>query len=185
MSIVLAIVIGLLFGFILQKIGASNPQVIINMLRFKNLHLMKAILLGIGLSSLVLFLLISIGIVDNSHISIKPAYIGVLVGGAIFGLGWAISGFCPGTSLAGLGEGRKDALFFVLGGLVGASILMSIYEYIKDTFLFNSLGGKVTLATTQNAKFETLTPDVSGIIIAGSIAVIFIIIAWKLPEKIK
>lgn len=184
MSIVLAIIIGLLFGFILQKVGAANPQKIINMLKLKDLHLMKAILLGIGISSLVLFVLASLGVIDSSHMSVKSAYIGVIIGGAIFGLGWAISGFCPGTSIVGAGTGRKDALVFILGGLVGAGIFMALYESLKSTFLFDSLGGKVTLAMTQNPKFETLTPDISGIIVAGAIGVIFIVIAWKLPTKV-
>jgi uncharacterized membrane protein YedE/YeeE len=185
MNIVLAIIIGLLFGFILQKIGAANPQKIINMLRLKDLHLMKVILLGIGLSSLILFILASVGVVDSSHISIKSAYVGVIIGGAIFGLGWAISGFCPGTGIVGAGAGRKDALVFILGGLVGAGIFMGVYESLKDTFLFDSLGGKVTLAVTGSSKYEALTPDISGIIIAGVIAIVFIVIAWKLPEKLK
>ncbi len=185
MSIVLAIILGLLFGFILQKIGAANPHIIIDMLRLKDLHLMKAILLAIGISSLALFILSGVGIIPSSHISIKSAYVGVIVGGAIFGLGWAISGFCPGTGVVGAGAGRKDALAFILGGLVGAGIFMGIYETLKNTFLFDSLGGKVTIALTQNAKYEALTPDISGMVVAGIIAIALIVIAIKLPSKLR
>ena len=96
--ILLAIIFGLLFGFILQKSGASNPEKILNMLRLKDFHLIKVILFGIGLSSLLLFVLGTLGIID-ANFSVKTAYIGVGIGGLIFGLGWAISGFCPGTSV--------------------------------------------------------------------------------------
>lgn len=182
MNIFLAIVLGLLFGFILQKVGAANPQKIINMLRLKDLHLMKAILLGIGISSLVLFALLTVGIIDISHISVKSSYVGVLVGGGLLGLGWAIAGFCPGTALVAVGAGRKDALWFVAGGLLGAFVYMVLYGLVKDSLLFNKLGGKITLAHTGNENFPALLPDLPAIAVAGTIALIFIFIAWKLPN---
>lgn len=185
MNIFLAIILGLLFGIILQKVGASNPKRIINMLRLKDLHLIKAILFAIGLSSLLLFSFISLGIVESAHVSVKSAYVGVFVGGLIFGIGWAVSGFCPGTSIVSLGEGRKDAVVFVLGGLLGAFLFMLAYGSLKGTFLFDQiLGGKVTVANLATEKYATLTPDMFGIVVAGSIAILLILIAFKLPNKL-
>ncbi len=185
MNIVLAIVLGLLFGFILQKIGAANPQKIIDMLRLKDFHLMKAILFGIGLSSLLLFVLINIGVIDSSHLSVKASYTGVIIGGAILGLGWAIAGFCPGTGVVAAGAGRKDALVFILGGLLGAFVFTLLYASLKATFLFADLGGKATIAATGNEKFAALIPSMPAIAIAGGIAIVLMIIAWILPEKQK
>lgn len=185
MNIVMAIILGLLFGFILQKIGAANPQIIINMLRLKDFHLMKAIFFGIGISSLLLFILLNIGIISSSNLSVKASYAGVIIGGAILGLGWAVAGFCPGTGVVAAGAGRKDALFFILGGLLGAFVFTVLYASLKTTFLFADLGGKISLATTGNDKFAALLPSIPGIVIAGGIAAIFIIIAWMLPEKQK
>jgi uncharacterized membrane protein YedE/YeeE len=182
MTIVLAIILGLLFGFVLQKVGAANPQKIINMLRLKDFHLMKVILLGIGVSSLMLFVLLASGIIDPEHVSVKSSYIGVIIGGAILGLGWGISGFCPGTGVVGVGAGRKDAVSFIIGGLAGAFIYMLIYEPLEGSFLFGNLGGKATLAVTGNENFPALLPGLPGVIVAGVIAVIFIITALKLPE---
>jgi len=184
MEIISAILIGLLFGFVLQKAGAANPQRIIEMLRLKDFHLMKAILSGIGLSSLLLFILMALDIMDNSNLSVKTAYIGVIIGGAIMGTGWAITGFCPGTGVAAAGAGRKDALSFIIGGLVGAFIFTLAYGSLKSTFIFDKIaGGKATLAATNPEKYITLIASVPSVVVAGGIAVVFIFIAWKLPDK--
>ncbi len=76
MNIFLAIIFGTLFGFILHRVGATNPHLIINMLRLKDFHLMKTILLGISIASLLLFIGLAIGIVDSSHLSVKTSYWG-------------------------------------------------------------------------------------------------------------
>ncbi|MEA2061106.1 MAG: DUF6691 family protein [Thermodesulfobacteriota bacterium] len=112
MTIILAVVLGIFFGFALQRVGATNPQNIINMLRLKDLHLMKAIFFAIGISSIFLFVLMAVGVINAAHLSVKSSYIGVIIGGALLGLGFAVAGYCPGTSLGALAEGRKDALFF-------------------------------------------------------------------------
>ncbi|PIE45925.1 MAG: hypothetical protein CSA44_01255 [Gammaproteobacteria bacterium] len=181
MTIVLAVIIGLCFGFVLQKVGAADPRMILAMLRFRNLHLMKAILLAIGLSSLALFGLLALGLVDAGHFSVKSSYIGVIVGGAILGAGWAMAGFCPGTGVVALGAGRKDAWVFIAGGLLGAFTFMVVYAALKGTLLFDKLGGKATLANTGNDKYPVLIDNVPAIAVAGSIALIFIIIAFLLP----
>lgn len=185
MEIFLAIFLGLLFGFILQKSGAANPNKIIGMLRLTDLHLMKTILLGIGLSSFGLFALLGTGVVDVGHISIKSSNLGVIVGGAILGLGWAVSGYCPGTGLVAAGAGRKDAIFFVLGGLTGAFLYFFLYAPLQATFLVKNFGGKVTLAATGNDNFSALLPGIPAVIVAGVTAIIFMTIAWILPLKNK
>lgn len=181
--IILAIIIGLLFGFVLQKVGASNPERIVQMLRLKDLHLMKAILLAIGLSSLTLFLFMTLGIIDNAHLDVKDAYIGVIVGGAILGLGWAMVGFCPGTGLVAAGEGRKDAWVFILGGLVGAFVFTLLYGYLEPTFLFDKIaGGKTTLADTEIDKYLNLTPALPAIVVVSLISSFLMVVSWVLPD---
>jgi uncharacterized protein len=186
MQIFLAIILGLFFGFVLQKAGAANPQKIIGMLRLKDFHLMKAILFGIGISSLLLFVLLALGVASIEHLSVKSAYIGVIIGGALLGIGWAMAGFCPGTGVVAAGAGRKDAMVFVIGGLIGAFIFTIIYGSIKDTFLFNKIaGGSATLAETGIEKYNTLIPAIPATLLAGGIAVLFIIIAIILPGEKK
>lgn len=182
MDIILAILLGGLFGFVLQKVGAANPQQILGMLRLSDLHLMKAIFLAIGISSLTLFGLLATGMIDGAHLSVKSSYVGVIGGGIILGTGWAITGFCPGTGLVEAGAGRKDALVFILGGLLGAWLFTLSFGALADTFLFADLGGKATLAQTGSTSYPAMFGTLPGLLVAGSLALMFIAIAWLLPE---
>lgn len=183
MTIILAISMGILFGFALQRVGATNPQNIINMLRLKDFHLMKAIFFAIGVSSTLLFVLMAAGIIDSQHLSVKASYHGVIIGGALLGLGFGAAGYCPGTGLAALADGRKDALFFVFGGLLGALLYTLAYGSIKGSWLFGPIaGGKVMLAAGSET-YQALIPMVPGALVAGIIGIVFMGIAWKLPDK--
>lgn len=186
MTLILAIIVGGLFGFVLHRVGAGNPQNLINMLRLQDLHLAKVILLAIGFSSLILFALLATGMINESHISIKAAYSGVIIGGLIFGIGFAIAGYCPGTCLVGFGAGRKDAVLFILGGLTGAAVFALSYGWLKEAFpsVFTSMaGGKVTVASTGIDKFGGLTDNLPAFAVAATIAIVFILGAWMLPKK--
>ncbi len=184
MEIISAICLGALFGFVLHRVGASNPQNIINMLRLTDLHLIRAILLGIALASAILFIGLTLGFFDPSHLSVKTSYWGVIIGGVILGVGWALAGYCPGTGVAALGEGRKDAIFFIAGGLVGAWLYMVTYSAFKGMFLLdNILGGKVTLAQTPKESYAVLLDKIPGIIPALIVALVLGVIAWRLPGK--
>jgi hypothetical protein len=144
---------------------------------------MKAIFFAIGISSTLLFLMMSFGIINAGHLSVKSSYMGVIIGGAILGLGFALAGYCPGTGLTALADGRKDAWFFIGGGLVGAMIYTLVYGSIKGSWLFNTIaGGKVMLATGSD-KFQALLPIMPGTLLAALIGVAFMVIAWKLPDK--
>ncbi|HHL22234.1 MAG TPA: hypothetical protein ENJ52_12015 [Aliiroseovarius sp.] len=183
MTIFLALVIGGLFGFVLDRIGATNPTVLGRMLALINLGLMKAILLAIGVGSVLMFAGQMVGLVDVGHMSVKTAYVGVFVGGLLLGTGWAIGGYCPGTGLAGAAGGRRDALWFIGGGLLGAAAYMVSYPAIKATFLMDKIGGgKVTIGTVPGAKYDGLTGlpgDVLGIVLG----LIFVAVAFALPEQ--
>ena len=184
MEIILAIIIGALFGFALHRVGAADPQVIINMLRLTDYHLIKVILFAIAISSALLFIGMSIGIVSPEHLDVKSSYWGVLAGGLIFGIGWTLAGYCPGTGVAALGDGRKDAVFFVLGGLFGAYLYMITYSKLKGTMLLEEiLGGKVTLALTPNESFSAIITGIPGLLVALIVAFVFGLIAWRLPSK--
>jgi len=184
MEILLAIVIGAAFGAVLDRIGATNPTYIGRMLALTNLNLMKTILLAIGTGSVLMFAGQMIGLVDVGHMSVKAAYVGVFIGGLMLGAGWAASGFCPGTGVCAAASGRKDALFFIAGGLLGAAAYMVTYPAWKASGMLDDvMGGKTTLGTVPGSKFDGLTA-MSGDIIGILMGLAFIVIAFVLPERI-
>ncbi|GAA6164954.1 YeeE/YedE thiosulfate transporter family protein [Pelagimonas sp. KU-00592-HH] len=184
MNIVLALVIGAAFGAVLDRIGATNPNWIIRMLSLRNLHLMKTILLAIGTGSILMFGGQMLGLVDVMHMSVKTAYVGVFIGGLMLGAGWAASGYCPGTGVCAAASGRKDGLFFIAGGLLGAAAYMVTYPTWKASGLLDKIaGGKVTLGSVPGAKYDGLmavSGDLLGIVLGG----VFVLVAFVLPERL-
>lgn len=187
-EILLAILVGGSFGFILHKVGATNPNRIVGFLRLTDLHLAKTILFAIGFSSLLLFVLMAAGVISPTHISVKASYAGVILGGAIFGIGFGLGGYCPGTTLAALGAGRKDSIFMILGGLLGAWVYALVFGWLENntSWLFDKIaGGKVSLAVTGNDAYPALIDGISGVLVAGVIAIMFMGGAALLPSKLR
>lgn len=183
--IMLAIALGAAFGFALDRIGATNPDIIIDMLRLRRLALMKTILMAIGVASLLMFAGLLSGVVDPGHLSVKTAYIGVFAGGLMLGAGWAIAGYCPGTGVAALASGRIDALFFVFGGLIGAAAYMASYGWVDATGLLEPvLGGKTTLGAIAGTKYGHLVGALPGEVIGIVVGALFIAVAWLLPDRL-
>ncbi|MCB4454563.1 DUF6691 family protein [Leisingera sp. McT4-56] len=183
-TILLAIVIGAAFGAVLDRIGASNPAYIGKMLNLTNLNLAKAILLAIGTGSVLMFGGQAAGLVDVGHMSVKAAYAGVFLGGLLLGAGWALAGYCPGTGVVAAASGRKDALFFIAGGLLGAAAYMVTYPAWKASGLLDSIaGGKVTLGAVPGAKYEGLTA-LPGDLLGIFLGLCFIALAFALPERL-
>jgi hypothetical protein len=186
MEIFLALAIGGAFGFVLDRIGATSPNIITGMLSLRNLNLMKTIVLAIGTGSILMFGGQMLGLIEVAHMSVKTAYIGVFIGGLLLGTGWAISGFCPGTGLAAAGAGRRDAIFFILGGLLGAAAYMASFPWIESTGVLSGiLGGKATLGAVPGTDYPALIPAVRGDILGLVIGVVFVAVAYLLPDSIE
>jgi len=132
-AIIFGLLTGIAFGAILQRVGASSYEMIVNMLRLKDLTIMKFLFLAVAVGSLGIYVVESAG---TAHIGIAPLYlVGITVGGLIFGVGWAVSGYCPGTSLVAMGEGKTDAAITVFGGLVGALTLALTWDWIEPNLV--------------------------------------------------
>ena len=142
-TLTIGFLIGCAFGAILYMGGATSYRRILGTLLLRDMWIIKLMCTAIGVGTLVLYLLDLNGL---AHLSIKPAYLGgVAVGGIIFGIGWAVSGYCPGTCVVGASEGKWDAIATVIGGLVGAALFAMAYPVMETLLLAPLDFGKITL----------------------------------------
>ena len=128
MTYVIALVLGVLFGFALNKAGLTKYHKIVNQFRLTDMTVLKFMMTALVVTMLGVYPLRALGIITFP--AIPATYIvGNLVGGLIFGVGMAMAGFCPGTAVAGAGEGKLDYIVpGLLGFLTGAVIFGLTYQ---------------------------------------------------------
>jgi len=163
--LVLGLVTGILFGFILQKAQVTKYEKIVGFFRLTDLTVLKVLLAAILSGMVGVYALHDLGLV-NLHI--KPTVFGAnVLGDLIFGVGMLLLGFCPGTCAAAFGEGRLDGLFRgVVGILIGAGLYSEIYPFIQDNFLKIGDYGKLTIpALLEVNAWAVIVPLV--IVLAG------------------
>ena len=137
------LITGILFGFFLQKGRVLRYDKQIAALRLQDMTIVKFMLSHIAVAMVGVYFLYDMGLVK---LSLKPTILGgVIIGGVLFGLGWGLLGYCPGTSLGALGEGRWDAIWGIGGMLVGAGIYAEAYPYLQKTALTWGNYGKITI----------------------------------------
>jgi uncharacterized protein len=141
---ILGLITGILFGFLLQKGRVLRFDKQVGAMLLKDMTIFKFMLSAILVGMVGIQLLADAGVIALSH---KAMNIGaILVGGALFGCGWAVMGFCPGTSIGALGEGRWHAIFAIAGMVVGAAIYAELFPVFKSTVLAWKDFGKIGVA---------------------------------------
>jgi uncharacterized membrane protein YedE/YeeE len=125
-KILLGLFSGIAFGFVIQRIGATDPD------RMTRAHLMidadipRFMLAAVALSAAGLFGLQAVGV--GRTMVLPTSLVATGLAAAIFGIGWGLCGYCPGTTWAAVGEGRLDAVFALAGGLAGAMVFAHLHE---------------------------------------------------------
>ena len=136
---------GLIFGFLLQKGGITNYDVLVNQLLLKDFTVFKVILTAILTGMIGIYFLKSKKLVE---FNLKPGSVATLItGGLIFGFGFGLLGYCPGTLVGAVGEGSLDALLAgVPGIIIGAGFFANIYpKFKKSIFEKNQIEKKSLL----------------------------------------
>ncbi|MEW5849812.1 MAG: DUF6691 family protein [Myxococcota bacterium] len=123
---VLVGVVGLALGFSLSRIGFSSYDEVHRMFTFADLRLLFTFMSGVTLLGLVWLVARALRLPTPSDR--RPLHRGTVVGGMVFGVGWAISGACPGIAFVQVGEGQLGALLTLAGMFVGNAVYSRIHE---------------------------------------------------------
>lgn len=121
------LLIGAAFSVPASLWGIGNPETIIRTARLVDRLLLGCFLFVTSVGAVLLYGMYALGF--SMHFSPRPTYlIGVTLGGLMFGAGAAVCGYFPGTEMIALGEGRRDALAALPGGLLGAAAWTAVYQ---------------------------------------------------------
>lgn len=142
-ELILGALTGIAFGVLLQQGRVLRFEKQVGAMLLRDMTILKFMLSAIVVGMIGIHLLAEFGVID---MKIKATAVGAnLIGGLLFGAGWAVMGYCPGTSVGAIGEGRWHAIWAVLGMLVGAAIFAEVYPALKSSVLTWGDLGKITL----------------------------------------
>lgn len=142
-QILYGLLTGIIFGFLLQRARVLRYDKQLGALRLRDMTIVKFMLSSVLVAAVGIHLLLEFELIT---LSIKPTILGgVVIGGLLFGVGWGLFGYCPGTSMGALGEGRVDAIWGILGMLAGAMLYAETYPTLKTTVLTWGDYGKITI----------------------------------------
>lgn len=117
----MALLVGFAFGWLLHKAGLSRYERIVGLYRLRDLAVLRFMLAALATAAVGVAVLGALGAADAIPIP-APTLGAALIGGLVFGVGMALSGFCPGTIAVGIGEGRLDNLVAGSLGIVAGSL---------------------------------------------------------------
>ena len=138
----LYVALGALFGFVLSRSGASDYNHIQAMFLFEEFQLYGILGTGVIVSSLGVWLIKRRGRTlfgRPIQIELKALHRGNIGGGVLFGIGWSLTGMCPGPMIVNVGEGKIYAVAALAGALVGAAAFGSLYDVLQRPFKLPAL----------------------------------------------
>jgi hypothetical protein len=163
-AIATGLIMGMVFGLLLEKSRVFEPGVILGQLRLSNFLMLKIFLAGVA-SSLVVLAALN-GIWGVKLVPKATLWGADVVGGLILGAGIALAGACPGTVLAQIGAGYRDAWATLAGGLLGALAFIYAEPALKPILLSGG-PGKLTVHGLLGLPFWPLALGFAAALIAG------------------
>ncbi|HSQ68544.1 MAG TPA: DUF6691 family protein [Steroidobacteraceae bacterium] len=174
MSLVLAFVIGIGFGFFLERAGFGNARKLAAQFYLYDMSVFKVMFTAIVTALLGVTYLGWIGFLDLSQVYLVPTHLGPqLLGGLVLGIGFVVGGYCPGTSVAALATGRFDALVYAFGIFAGTILYAEVFPRIKGLVNADAMG-QVTLPEVLNVPWGMLVFAVVLIAVCGFAAATWI-----------
>ena len=175
-SLVAALLLGLGFGFFLERAGFGSARKLTAQFYFTDMSVLKVMFTAIVTAMVGAWALSAVGWLDLSKVYLTPTYLlPQAIGGLVFGVGFIIGGYCPGTCVAGMATGRVDAGVFALGMLAGIAAFSESFDVLFAGWYEATPMGALTLPKAFGLPYGVL---VLGIAI-GAIG------AFALAERVE
>lgn len=211
-NFVIAFILGLGFGFVLEQAGFSSTRKLVGLFYGYDFTVLKVFFTA-GVTAMIGVLFLGhFGLLDLNLIYVNPTFLwSALIGGGIMGAGFIIGGFCPGTSVCAAAIGKVDAMAFIFGSLLG------IFAFTEGFPLFENLYYAQAWGPVRINHFLGISMEFFGIILtmvalgafyfttrienkvngkttvfpkttvmryslAGTIAILFIAVIWATPS---
>lgn len=176
LNLVVALLIGIAFGFILEQAGFSTSKKLVGLFYGYDFTVLRVFFTA-GITAMIGVIAFGhFGLLDLNLIFVNPTYIGsAIVGGLIMGLGFILGGFCPGTSVCAAATGKIDAMIFIAGSFLGVFIFAEGYIYLEDFYKSGFWG--------YPQMFETLGMSQSAFAVIMTVFAVLAFIVTTMIEK--
>ena len=136
-----AFIIGLSFGWCLEQAGFGSSKRLTGIFYFRDMAVLKVMFSAVVTALLGISFAVKLGYVSLENIYMPETIWGAqIVGGLLFGIGFVIGGWCPGTAAVGLASGKIDALIFLLGSMIGSMIFNESFSALDSLYNMGSSG---------------------------------------------
>jgi hypothetical protein len=134
-GILVLVLVGVLFGYFIESAGLSSPRKLTAQFALRDWTVFRVMFVAIVVAAIGLWLFDVAGWLRFDALKIPTMFFWAMaLGGALLGAGMAIGGYCPGTSVVGLFAGRLDALFFMLGMMLGMMVFAVSYDSLQPIY---------------------------------------------------
>ena len=154
LNFIVALVIGILFGAILEQAGFSTSKKLVGLFYGYDFTVLRVFFTAGLVAMIGVMGLAHFGLFDMSLVYINPTFLwSAIIGGLIMGLGFVVGGFCPGTSVCAAAIGKIDAMIFIVGAFLGVIVFAEGYPLFEPLYKAANLGSPrffETLGMSQN-----------------------------------
>lgn len=136
-----ALVVGFFFGLCLERAGFGSSRRLAGIFYFRDMAVLKVMFSALITAMIGLLYFMGMGWISPEQIYFMPSVYGAqILGGLLFGVGFVMSGWCPGTGAVGLASGKVDALIFLAGAVVGSVLFNELFSLVKPLYTWGESG---------------------------------------------
>lgn len=140
-ALLVSLIIGMGFGFALERGGFGSSKVLAGIFYGRDWRVLKVMFTAIVVAMLGLYFAEGMGLVVMDQIAFRSTYLkSQVVGGLMLGVGFVVAGYCPGTSIVGMVSGKLDAIFALVGVVLGIGVFEETFGLVKGFYNASYMG---------------------------------------------